>query len=156
MDIADLLTPDRIAWDLKASSKKRTLEKASELLASGMGAPDAPAVLAKLVERERLGSTGLGAGVAIPHGRCPGIEHSIGAFLRLDHPIEFEAIDGMPVDLVFALIVPAEATDEHLRILAHLATLFHDRGLCAQLRAAEGPGELLELLRAPPRRAAAG
>jgi PTS system nitrogen regulatory IIA component len=120
-----------------ASSKKRVLEQAARLLARGGEQPSAEQVFERLLERERLGSTGLAGGVALPHARMPGIEESRGAFMRLAEPVDFDALDGQPVDLVFALIVPEDATDEHLQLLAKLAATFNDAQLRERLREAE-------------------
>lgn len=125
-----------------ASSKKRVLERAARLLAGGGSEPDTEQIFERLLERERLGSTGLAGGVALPHARMPGIEQSRGAFLRLAEPVDFDALDGQPVDLVFALLVPEEATEEHLRLLARLAALFNDETLRERLRVAEAEDAL--------------
>ncbi len=120
-----------------ASSKKRVLEKAAQLLTPAAGETAAEQIFERLLERERLGSTGLAGGVALPHARMPGIDTSHGAFLRLDVAVEFDALDGQPVDLVFALLVPENATEEHLQLLGQLATMFNQSELCEQLRSAE-------------------
>lgn len=120
-----------------ASSKKRVLEQAARLLAANAEEPNAEQIFERLLERERLGSTGLAGGVALPHARMPGITDSRGAFLRLEQAVEFDALDGNPVDLVFALLVPDDATEEHLQLLAALAGMFSDQGLRDQLREAD-------------------
>ena len=120
-----------------ASSKKRALEQAARLLAGRAIEPDAEQIFERLLERERLGSTGLAGGVALPHARMPGVETSHGAFLRLAEPIEFDALDDQPVDLIFALLVPEEATEEHLQLLGSLAGMFNDDALREELRTAE-------------------
>ncbi|MDJ0738294.1 MAG: PTS IIA-like nitrogen regulatory protein PtsN [Gammaproteobacteria bacterium] len=120
-----------------ASSKKRVLEQAARLLAAAGPEPEAEQIFERLLERERLGSTGLAGGVALPHARMPGIEASHGAFLRLADAVEFDALDGQPVDLVFALLVPEDATEEHLQLLGRLASMFNDPLLCERLRDAE-------------------
>jgi PTS system nitrogen regulatory IIA component len=130
----------------QASSKKRVLEHAARLLAVGLGEePTVEQIFERLLERERLGSTGLAGGVALPHARIDGIEHSRGAFMRLASPVEFDALDGEPVDLVFALLVPADATDEHLQLLARLAGLFNNADLRARLREVDAEGALAAL-----------
>lgn len=116
-----------------AHSKKRVLEHAAQLL-SHDDSELAERIFERLLERERLGSTGLAGGVALPHARMPGLSGTQGAFLRLNRPVEFDSIDRQPVDLVFALLVPEEATDEHLKLLAGLARLFHDAALREKLR----------------------
>lgn len=128
-----------------ASSKKRVLEQAARLLARDGDEPSAESIFERLLERERLGSTGLAGGVGLPHARMPGISESRGAFMRLAEPVEFDALDGEPVDLVFALIVPEDATDEHLQLLARLATTFNDSAVRERLRVAE-TDEALKIL----------
>lgn len=120
-----------------ASSKKRILEQAARLLAAGAEEPTAEQIFERLLERERLGSTGLAGGVALPHARIAGIQDTRGAFLRLDQPVDFDALDGQPVDLVFALLVPEEANDEHLQLLARLASMFNEGELRERLREAD-------------------
>ena len=120
-----------------ASSKKRVLEQAARLLAGTADEPEAEQIFERLLERERLGSTGLAGGVALPHARMPGIENSRGAFLQLAQAVEFDALDGSPVDLVFALLVPENANEEHLQLLAKLAGMFNEEELRERLRVAE-------------------
>lgn len=150
MAMAEILRHSRLQLDVEASSKKRALERLSELLAG-----DAPTMLSagkvfdSLLVRERLGSTGLGFGVAIPHARHPGASEAIGAFMRLRQPVDFDAMDREPVDLVFGLLVPEDCTDEHVRMLAALAELFDDAELRQRLRAAEGAEEVYRLLTPP-------
>jgi PTS system nitrogen regulatory IIA component len=132
-----ILQPRSISVNDPASSKKRVLEQAARLLASNGEEPDAEQVFERLLERERLGSTGMAGGVALPHARMPGVDDTRGAFLRLQEPVEFDALDGQPVDLVFALLVPEEATDEHLQLLARLANMFNEPELRSRLREAE-------------------
>jgi PTS system nitrogen regulatory IIA component len=121
----------------QASSKKRILEQAAQLLAANAEEPTAEQIFERLLERERLGSTGLAGGVALPHARMPGIDGSRGAFLRLAEPVAFDALDGQPVDLVFALLVPEDANEEHLQLLARLAEMFNEAELRDRLREAE-------------------
>lgn len=129
-----------------ASSKKRVLEHAARLLAVGLGEePTAEQIFERLLERERLGSTGLAGGVALPHARIEGIDRSRGAFMRLAGPVEFDALDGQPVDLVFALLVPADANEEHLQLLARLAGLFNNADLRERLREVDAEGALAAL-----------
>ncbi len=117
-----------------ASSKKRILEQAAQLLAESDGEPDAEQIFERLLERERLGSTGLSGGVALPHARMPGLHESRGAFLQLAEAVDFDALDGNPVDLVFALLVPEDANEEHLQLLAKLAAMFNEEELRDRLR----------------------
>jgi len=148
MRIASLLTADTVAVYTRAPSKKRLLELLSQMLAKGAESLDAHRIFESLIDRERLGSTGLGHGVAIPHGRMEATPTAVGAFIQLREPIDFEAPDGEPVDLIFALLVPAESTDEHLQILSRLAELFSDKAYCARLRTATESATLLDLLTA--------
>ncbi len=147
MHPADLLQPARVSVPNPAASKKRVLEEAANLLAAGADQPTGETIFERLLERERLGSTGLAGGVALPHARMPGVTYPRGAFLRLALPVDFDAMDGQPVDLVFALLVPEEATDEHLQLLAGLARLFSDSTLCTRLRGASDPAALMQLLK---------
>jgi len=146
MDITGLITLDRIVCDSEMTSKKRVIEVLSELLATEQSDLTARLIFDSLIGRERLGSTGLGHGVALPHGRFNQSEHAIGAFLKLKKGVDFDAADQKPVDLVFGLLVPEHYTDEHLKILAYLAEMFSDRAFCQQLREADSDQVLFELL----------
>lgn len=145
MSIANLLSPNRIALRNDIRSKKRALEEISIMLASGANVDD-KAIFTSLVNREKLGSTGLGAGVGIPHGRVRGLDDSVGAVLRLSTGIDFESSDGQPTDLVFGLVVPEDCTEEHLDILRQLAEMFTDDEFTQKLRSAESDQALFELL----------
>lgn len=134
LKITEILAPDRVVVDAEQASKKSVLEKLAELLASSTPELNQHKVFESLLARERLGTTGLGAGIAIPHGRVPHNGKAIGAFLRTSRPIAFDAVDNAPVDLFFALCVPEAATAEHLALLAELARLFSDPQLVANLR----------------------
>lgn len=142
---ADFLTGERISFCNSAASKKRILEEVGRLLASTASDLTQDLVFDKLLERERLGSTGLGQGIALPHARMPGIKQAYGAFLQLDESADFDAIDQQPVDLVFGLLVPEEATQEHLQLLAMLASLFSRDAFCQQLRNAGSHDQLMQL-----------
>jgi nitrogen PTS system EIIA component len=137
--ISSLLTPSHVALDVEATTKKALFEHAGNMLAGDQGLTRGQ-VLDSLIARERLGSTGLGQGIAIPHGRVKGLREAVGAFLRLRAPIAFEAPDGRPVSLVFVLLVPERATDMHLQILSELAQMFSDRDFRTQL--AQAPDAL--------------
>ena len=130
----DILQPNRISLANEAASKKRVLEEAAALLANDLEELTTEQVFERLLERERLGSTGLAGGVALPHARVLGVSDARGAFIRLNNAVEFDATDGQPVDLVFALLVPETATEEHLQLLADLAKLFSEAGFCERLR----------------------
>ena len=149
MQLANVLAPDRIAIDTAASSKKTLLEKASELLAAGGGTSVSRAIFESLCQRERLGSTGLGHGVAIPHGRVEGQADVVGALIRLQKPIQFDAPDNEPVDLFFALVVPQECTDTHLRLLAEVAEAFSNDQRRRAIREAGDSKAVLEALTEP-------
>jgi PTS system nitrogen regulatory IIA component len=147
MQIIDIIDPARIVTGATVSSKKRALEMLSELLADSNDALGQSEVFSALLSREKLGSTGLGHGVALPHGRLGTCGHPVGALAVLAEPIDFDAIDGQPVDILFAMLVPEASTDEHLQLLAQLAELFGDPGTCQHLRSSD-PGGLYDLLTA--------
>ncbi len=147
MEISEILAPGHVFCDVSVSSKKRAMEVLSSLLVEA-GAPLSESeIFNGLISRERLGSTGLGHGVAIPHGRFENLEETIGIFVRLDQPIDYDAIDGSPVDLVFALMVPQESTEEHLQLLASLAQMFGDTSVREQLRGATSSHSIASFLR---------
>jgi nitrogen PTS system EIIA component len=146
MLISDLLSPERISCDVKTSSKKRLLEIISEELARHSDAFTRREIFESLCARERLGSTGLGKGVAIPHGRVKGSRHVEASFIRLTKPLPFDAADGQPVDLLFCLAVPEDCGEDHLKLLAQVAELFSDPDLLQELREAENPGRVMQLL----------
>lgn len=134
MQIADLVREDRVCLDAGITSKKRALERLGELLARDDAVPSASLIFDALSARERLGSTGLGHGVAIPHGRMAEIDDPRVAVLRLEQGVDFEAIDHEPVDILIALIVPEESTGEHLDLLAQLARVLSQPDNIAALR----------------------
>ena len=146
MLISDLLSPERIRCDVQSSSKKRLLEVISEELARDSSEFSKREIFESLIARERLGSTGLGNGVAIPHGRVKGSQHVQASFIRLKKPVPFDAVDGQPVDLLFCIAVPQDCGEDHLKLLAQVAELFSDPGLLQQLREAESSGRLLQLI----------
>lgn len=142
----NFLAPERINCRNGATSKKRALEEMGKLLASVEPALSPEKVFDQLLERERLGSTGLGHGVALPHARIKGLTQACGAFIQLENGIDYDAIDGAPVNLIFGLLVPYDATQEHLQLLATLASLFSDEGFRQRLRAAPDCTAAMELL----------
>ena len=146
MIISDLIAPQRVICDAPVTSKKRVLELLGELIATSHDDLEARAIFDSLVGRERLGSTGLGNGVALPHGRLAESDQAIGAFIKLDDGVDFDAIDQQPVTLIFALLVPEHFTDEHLKILAYLAEMFSDKAFCSKLNAAQSNQVLFDLL----------
>ena len=148
MRISQILTPEHSRNDLAGVSKKRVLEYLSGIFDEADIESDE--IYQKLLERERLGSTGIGDGVAIPHCRVKGCRQITGVLLKLSDKIDFDAVDGEPVDLVFALIVPEEENREHLEALAAIAELLETEGTRAQLRNASSNRELYELATAGP------
>jgi PTS system nitrogen regulatory IIA component len=146
MNITNLLSQERVACCDEVGSKKRLLEQLGELLAGSSPVVSQTEVFDALVNREKLGSTGLGMGVAIPHGRIDGLDHPVCAFIKLGKAVDFDAADGQPVDLVCALLVPVDSTEEHLQVLSTIAEIFSNSGVCAALRACESGDCLLEQL----------
>jgi PTS system nitrogen regulatory IIA component len=140
--LSQLLTPSRTLCGLRRSSKKAIFEAVAEVLVADHPELDAAEVIANLLAREKLGSTGLGGGIAIPHCRLGACDRPLGVLLTLAAPAEFDAPDGEPVDLLFALLVPEEAQQEHLDILATIARLFSQEDLCRALRASSSAEEL--------------
>lgn len=140
------IVAERIECGVQVGSKKRLLEKLGALLAATSDSLTEESVFDRLLERERLGSTGLGQGIALPHARMQEAERAYGAFITLDEGVDFDAVDDKPVDMAFAMLVPQEATEEHLQLLASLATLFSDEALCAKLRKADDPEQVLKYL----------
>jgi PTS system nitrogen regulatory IIA component len=133
--IAKLLSADNVLVGLDASSKKRVFEQAGLLFENHCGIARS-AIYDALFAREKMGSTGLGLGIAIPHGRIKGLKQAQGAFLRLATPVQFDAPDGLPVGLVFVLLVPEAATEHHLQLLSELAQMFSDKPFREQLATA--------------------
>jgi PTS system nitrogen regulatory IIA component len=146
IELADLLTVDRIDTGCQLSSKKRLMEKITSLLLQGRVQLDRKTVLQTLIERERLGSTGIGNGVALPHGRINGLDDVIGAVVVLANPLDYDAVDNESVRLAFGLLVPAQANEQHLRILAHLARLFDDEMIRNKVFSANDNQEVFDIL----------
>lgn len=145
--VAKLLPPSNIEIDLAISSKKRLFEQVGLMFENHHGIARTT-VFESLFARERLGSTGLGQGVAIPHGRIKGLKDALGAFVRLQQPVAFDAPDGAAVNLVFALLVPEQATEKHLQILSELAQMFSDKALREAMTAAPDAGALHQIISA--------
>lgn len=133
--IANILKVENVLVDLEASSKKRVFEQAGLLFENHQGLARST-VYDALFAREKMGSTGLGLGIAIPHGRIKGLKDAQGAFFRLATPVQFDAPDGQPVGMIFILLVPEAATEHHLQMLSELAQMFSDRAFREQLAAA--------------------
>jgi PTS system nitrogen regulatory IIA component len=146
MKLAEILSAGRVTTGVAVTSKKRALEEIAKLLALGAPNVNQADIVNSLAAREKLGSTGLGHGVAIPHGRMAGITTSVGAFIRLKHPVDYDTHDGNPVDLIFGLLVPQNATGEHLQHLAAIAEKFSDDDFCASVHAAKDEAALHALL----------
>ena len=146
MDIADLLTPDRIVLDVRARDKAQLMGEIGRTFRRLAPALLADAVEAALVAREQLGSTGLGAGFALPHARLEGLQGYLGLLVRLARPIEFDAIDAKPVRLVFVLLIPAAAEASHVGALAAISRRFRDAERVARLVKAETPALAFEIL----------
>ena len=142
--IAQLLPESNILLDLEATSKKRLFEQVGQLF-EDQAQIARSVVFDSLFAREKLGSTGLGQGIAIPHGRIKGLSRALGAFVRPRQPIPFDAPDGKPVGQIFVLLVPEHATEEHLQLLSELAEMFSERGFRDQLAAASDAGSLHRL-----------
>ena len=147
MQLLDIITPERIATQVHATSKKRVLETISEIFSThSSDTLDAHQLFESLTARERLGTTAIDHGVAIPHGRIKDTTETIGAFVQLADGIDYDAMDQQPVNLLFALLVPEESTEEHLQLLARLAKMFSDAELREQLRTAPDNQALYNML----------
>ncbi len=149
MTITDLVAPEAILPTLKVNSKKQALQELAAKAARSTGRAERE-VFEILLQRERLGSTGIGDGVAIPHGKLPKLNRLVGLFARLEKPIDFEALDGHPVDLIFLLLAPEAAGADHLKALARIARLLRDPAIAAKLRAATDAEILYRLITASP------
>jgi PTS system nitrogen regulatory IIA component len=143
--VSTLLPAANVLLDLQVSSKKRLFEQVGLLFENHHGIARS-VVYDSLFARERLGSTGLGQGIAIPHGRIKGLKEALGAFVRMAQPVPFDAPDGAPVSIAFVLLVPEQATDKHLQILSELAQMFSDRALREALAAAPDAARLVEIV----------
>jgi PTS system nitrogen regulatory IIA component len=154
MNIGDLLDRGAISPRVSATTKRQALSVIAEIAARSFGVK-APAVFDALLERETAGSTGVGLGVAVPHARMPGLTRLRGVFVRLDQPIEFQAVDDMPVDLLFALLAPSDASGEHLRALARVSRVLRQADLREQLRQARSQDAIHALLAQEARPSAA-
>ncbi len=142
----DFFSADCVVTSLDLQSKKRLLEHVADLFAASNPELQANDIFDKLIERERLGSTGLGKGIALPHARIDGLNRARGVFIKLEKPVDFDAMDNQPVDLVVALIVPSDANNEHLKILAGLASVFVDESNCDKLRKLSDKQQVIDLL----------
>jgi len=153
MSLATLLTRDSVIFDLKASSKKQLMQELA-LMAAERCDLEQDTIYSALLERERLGATSVGDGVAIPHARLPNIENVAGVFVRLAQPIDYDAADEQPVDLIFLLLAPESANAEHLRALAKISRLFRKEEFRESLRGAEDADAIFLMLTEPQAKAA--
>jgi PTS system nitrogen regulatory IIA component len=145
MEIADLITPRSVVPQLRVANKKQALQELSRRAAAALGLSERT-IYDVLIERERLGSTGIGTGIAVPHAKPPGLANLSGFFARLDRPIPFEAVDDQPVDLIFLLLAPEGAGADHLKALALVTRLLRDRTVCEKLRGTDNPDALYAIL----------
>jgi PTS system nitrogen regulatory IIA component len=139
------LTPDCVIPSLKAGSKKQVLQELAKKAADLTGQDEA-VIYDVLLERERLGTTGIGHGIAIPHGKIPQLDRVYGVFARLERPIDFDSIDEQPVDLVFLLLAPSDCGADHLKALAKVSRLLRDRMLCEKMRGSTGADAIFALM----------
>ena len=142
--IENILTPGRSLVNVPGGSKKRVLEQIAKVLGQDLPDLDSQTIFESFIAREKLGSTGFGNGIAIPHCRMPGCTSPLSAVLRLDVPVDFDAIDGAPVDLLFVLLVPEAATDEHLELLRQIASMLDREDVRERLRRASTGQELYQ------------
>jgi PTS system nitrogen regulatory IIA component len=145
MDLADLIAPEAVFPALKAKTKKQALQELAQRAAKVTGI-DAREILDTLLQRERLGSTGVGRGIAIPHGRVPALHKIVTMFARLDEAIDFEALDDEPVDLVFLLLAPEHAGADHLKALARISRLLREPSSIEKLRASKDRAAIYSVL----------
>src|SRR3954471_23099990 len=141
----DLITPQSIIANLRAGSKKQALQELAKKAAELTGQHER-AIFDVLLERERLGTTGIGHGIAIPHGKIPALDRVYGVCARLERPIDFDSIDEQPVDLVFLLLAPSDCGADHLKALAKVSRLLRDRMLCEKMRGSTGADAIFALM----------
>lgn len=148
MSLKDFISPDSIVSTLRASSKKQAIQELSERAAISLDRPSRE-IFDQLLQRERLGSTGIGNGIAIPHARLPGLSQIFGVFARLDKPVDFDAVDDEPVDLLFLLLAPEGEGADHLKALSRIARMLRDADTADKLRATRDPEALYAILATP-------
>ena len=146
MFVKDILTPEQVVWKSEITSKKKALELASEVLSGNLSNLNSQDIFESFLVREKLGSTSLGYGVALPHGRLSKTNKTSGAFLLFDKGVDYDADDKIPVDLIFAMLVPENSTEEHLKLLAQLAEMFSNEEFRQSLRNASDSTSLYELI----------
>jgi PTS system nitrogen regulatory IIA component len=145
MDLRDILSPAAVVAGVRATSKKQLFQRLAAAMAPLAGAEER-AIVDAVMERERLGSTGFGGGVAIPHGKLPGLPRVMGLLATLADPVDYDAIDGLPVDIAFLLLAPEDAGAEHLKALARVSRTFRDRALVEKLKGSTSPDALYAML----------
>lgn len=145
MDISNLINMDTIFPKLKASSKKQLLQELGNIAKNKIGKPMFE-IANVLMERERLGSTGVGHGVAIPHGRFAELDQICGIFVKLEKPVNYDSLDDQPVDLIFLLLVPEEAGADHLKALAKVSRVLRDQSVCEKLRGTDSGDAIYAIL----------
>lgn len=145
MEVTDLLDPSGVISNFRVTSKRHALQELARRAAALTG-EDEHKIFESLREREQLGSTGIGNGTAVPHGRIPGFARALTMFARLEKPIDFDAIDSQPVDLIFLLLTPGDAGADHLKALARISRLLRNRAICTKLRGTESGDAIYALL----------
>lgn len=145
MEIADILIPEGVLPHLKVTSKKQALQELSRRAADVTGLEQRE-IFDVLLERERLGTTGMGNGIAIPHGKLPSLDRLYAVFARADRAVDFDAIDDKPVDIIFLLLAPESAGADHLKALARVSRLLRDKGVCEKIRGADSVDAIYALL----------
>jgi PTS system nitrogen regulatory IIA component len=145
MQISDILSPESVVSNLKVTSKKQALQELSKRIADLAELEDRD-VFEILLDREKLGTTGVGNGIAIPHGKLEHLDKLHGLFARLERPVEFDSIDERPVDLIFLLLAPESAGADHLKALAQVSRLLRDKSMCEKLRGSDSAEALYALL----------
>ena len=145
MEIYELLTPAGVVANLRVANKRQALQELARR-AAALTEQDEHKIFEALLEREQLGSTGIGGGTAVPHGRFANLAKPVALFARLEKPIDFDAIDSQPIDLIFLLLTPAEASADHLKALARISRLLRDRAMCAKLRGTDDADAIYALL----------
>lgn len=145
MEIYELLSPGSVIANLRGTTKRQALQELSRRAAALIGQNEHK-VFETLLEREQLGTTGIGGGTAVPHGRLPNLAKPVALFARLEKAIDFEAIDSQPVDLIFLLLTPSDASADHLKALARISRLLRNRAMCTKLRGTEDADAIYALL----------
>ncbi len=148
MEIVDLLGPGAVIRNLRATSKKQALQELARI-AGGLCGKSERQIFDVLLQRERLGTTGVGHGIAIPHGKLDGLDRLYGVFAQLERPVDFESVDDQPVDLIFLLLAPESAGADHLKALARVSRLLRDSAFCEKLRGTDSSDAIFALLTQP-------